>query len=235
MLCFKPRWLDHGPNGFQLGLCVCIKSSSGKVAAKSNHLVGPSSRGGVRWWWTRRSMEKLDLRWWRRPWQNTTTLLINFSFSWSYCHSMMMFISPGLNMVNLKNKTSSLLINMLLSWLQVLLRHNLSAFGNLHLQFGLTSCFTGLICNIFNAPPFDLGPFRHKAWQKKPLGPSVTAAPYNSCNFIGLILPPCHKCSYTRANNSFTSGMTGEMATSSWISRLSTETSLQQIHFGTSM
>lgn len=78
----------------------------------------------------------------------------------------LMFISPGMNMVNLKNKPSSLLINMLLSWLQVLLWHNLSAFGNSHSQFGLTSCFTGLIRNIFNAPPFDLGPFRHKALQK---------------------------------------------------------------------
>lgn len=44
VLCFKPRWLGRGPNGFQLGLCVCIKSSSGKVAAKSNHLVRPSCR-----------------------------------------------------------------------------------------------------------------------------------------------------------------------------------------------
>ncbi|CAB1441962.1 unnamed protein product [Pleuronectes platessa] len=47
VLCFGPRWLSHGPNGFQLGLCVCIKSSSGKVAAKSNHLARPSHRGGV--------------------------------------------------------------------------------------------------------------------------------------------------------------------------------------------
>lgn len=73
----------------------------------------------------------------------------------------LMFISLGMNMVNLKIDTSSLL--MLLSWLQVLLQHYLSAFGNSHSQFGLTSCFTGLICYIFNAPPFDLGPLRHKA------------------------------------------------------------------------
>lgn len=39
VLCFWPRWLSHESNGFQLGLCVCIKSSSGKVAAKSNHLA----------------------------------------------------------------------------------------------------------------------------------------------------------------------------------------------------
>lgn len=59
VLCFWPRWLSHGPNGFQLGLCVCIKSSSGKVAAKSNHLVKPSCRGGVRWRWTRKTLENL--------------------------------------------------------------------------------------------------------------------------------------------------------------------------------
>lgn len=40
VLCFEPgRPGARGANGFQLGLCVGIKSSSGKVAAKSNHLV----------------------------------------------------------------------------------------------------------------------------------------------------------------------------------------------------
>lgn len=40
VLCFEPRRPGaRGANGFQLGLCVGIKSSSGKVAAKSNHLV----------------------------------------------------------------------------------------------------------------------------------------------------------------------------------------------------
>lgn len=40
VLCFEPgRPRARGANGFQLGLCVGIKSSSGKVAAKSNHLV----------------------------------------------------------------------------------------------------------------------------------------------------------------------------------------------------
>lgn len=56
---FWPRWLSHRPNKFQLGLCVCIKSSSGKVAVKSNHLAGLCCQGGVRWWWMRRILEKL--------------------------------------------------------------------------------------------------------------------------------------------------------------------------------
>lgn len=49
VLCFEARWLAHGPNGFQLGLRVYIKSSSGKVAAKSNHLVRLSCQRGARW------------------------------------------------------------------------------------------------------------------------------------------------------------------------------------------
>lgn len=101
-------------------------------------------------------------------------------------------------MVNVKSLSTS----MQLSWLQVLFRHYLSAkrtFPNSRQQFGLTSYFTGLICYNFNAPPFDLGPFQHKAWQKATGSlskPCVTAAANNSCNFIGLILQPCHKCSY---------------------------------------
>lgn len=103
-----------------------------------------------------------------------------------------------------KKKTSSLLISIQLSWLQVLSRLYLLAkrtFANSHEQFGHTSYFSGLICYMFNAPPFDLGPFSTQSLTKSNrihsiLSFCVTAAANDSCNFIGLILQSCHKCSY---------------------------------------
>lgn len=174
VLWFWPRWLSHRPNEFQLGPCVCIKSSSGKVAVKSNHLVRPCCQGCVRWWWMRQILENLGQ-----------------GYDVSAKHGFVSFVIFNLMLLpffalSKKNKWNTVYLYSIMQ---------LIYFKKNMCQLNRTT--------IWWTSSRNLGPVQHKIQTKKrkdllgPLNLHVWPLQVNdNCNVSGPILQPCHKCSY---------------------------------------